>query len=262
MRGSSQKKWLCSAVTSNPLLSSADITGLTSSCNNTRSPIMTSISLLPLVMAIQPPNPNGVGVFTFLTVTFRSFRGMLTFSTLSLKSPWLPSVVRTSLYSAGVSWARTADTDDASTSAAPAMTSRFINALLLCVHSCRCAGCRWCVQWQGDAKHGTANRCIFDLDLAAVRLDGPLRNRQTQTCSATLSRSRLIDTEETVEDPLAVFGGNAGSAVDDFDDGMAASRLNANVNRDVGLAVFDRVVHDVADRLPQHQAIHDHVDIV
>src|SRR6266851_7586437 len=37
MRGCSQKKWLCSAVTSRPCSSRADITGLTSSWRSTRT---------------------------------------------------------------------------------------------------------------------------------------------------------------------------------------------------------------------------------
>ena len=84
--------------------------------------------------------------------------------------------------------------------------------------SCCCCGPR-----QGDAKHRTAAWCVFDLDLAAVRLDGPLGDRQTKTGSTALPRTRLIDAEETVENPLAVFGGNARPLVDDFDEGVAVS---------------------------------------
>src|SRR6266849_5701306 len=40
------------------------MTGLTSSLVSTRSPIITSKPPVPFVIAIQPPNPNGVGVFT------------------------------------------------------------------------------------------------------------------------------------------------------------------------------------------------------
>src|SRR5436305_1782132 len=45
------------------------MTGLTSSWRSTRSPIITSIPPVPFVIAIHPPNPNGVGVLTFATVT-------------------------------------------------------------------------------------------------------------------------------------------------------------------------------------------------
>ena len=45
---------------------------------------MTSIPPVPLVIATQPPNPNGVGVFTLATVTVTSLRGMLTLRTLAL----------------------------------------------------------------------------------------------------------------------------------------------------------------------------------
>ena len=78
-----------------PLSSSADITGLTSSCVSTRSPIITSLASAPFVNATQPPKPNGVGVFTPATVTLRSLRGTFTFSTLALKSPCRPSVLNT-----------------------------------------------------------------------------------------------------------------------------------------------------------------------
>ena len=45
---------------------------------------MTSVPPVPFVIATQPPKPNGVGVFTFATVTLRSFLGMLTLSTFAL----------------------------------------------------------------------------------------------------------------------------------------------------------------------------------
>src|SRR5215217_3672286 len=129
MRGSSQKKWLCRAVTSRPLSSSADMTGLTSSCVSTRSPMRTSMPV-PLVIATQPPKPNGVGVLTLATVTARSLRGMFTLRTFALKSPVLPSVVSTCWYSAGMSCA------DAVAAAAERisverMSKRFMMAVLL-----------------------------------------------------------------------------------------------------------------------------------
>ena len=90
------------------------MTGLTSSCVRTRSPIITSMPPVPLVIATQPPKPNGVGVLTFATVIDRSFLGMLTFRTLSLKSPVFPSVSSTCLYAAGISCARAKDANDVS----------------------------------------------------------------------------------------------------------------------------------------------------
>ncbi len=65
----------------------AEITGLTSSSVRTRSPIMTSISCVPLVNATHPPKPNGVGACRWRIVTVRSFLGMLILRTPSLKSP-------------------------------------------------------------------------------------------------------------------------------------------------------------------------------
>ncbi len=85
--GSSQKKWLCSAVTSMPLSKSEDMTGFTSSWTNTKSPIIISGPSVPFVKATHPPKPKGVGVDTPWIVIFRSLRGMLTLSTPALKSP-------------------------------------------------------------------------------------------------------------------------------------------------------------------------------
>ena len=81
------------------------MTGFTSSCVRTRSPIRTSEPPAPFVRAIQPPKPNGVGAARPAMVTRRSVRGMFTFKTPSLKSPFLPRAVRTAPYSAGTSWA-------------------------------------------------------------------------------------------------------------------------------------------------------------
>src|SRR5438552_495295 len=53
----------------------ADMTGLTSSCVRTRSPMRTSAPVSPLVMATQPPKPKGVGVDCPAMVTLRSLRG-------------------------------------------------------------------------------------------------------------------------------------------------------------------------------------------
>src|SRR5262249_7744372 len=119
-----------------------------------------------------------------------------------------------------------------------------------------------CVQWHRDAKDGTAAWRVFDLDVAAIRLDRPLGDRQTKTSPATVSRSRLIDPEETVEDPLAMFAANAGSLVADFSNRLAVSRVNAHLNRGAMTTVFDRVVQDVADRFPQNQPIDDHLNLI
>ena len=63
---------------------------------------------VPFVRAIQPPKPNGVGVATPATVTLMSLRGMLTFSTPSLKSPVRARTSSTPWYSAGIPWAAAA----------------------------------------------------------------------------------------------------------------------------------------------------------
>jgi hypothetical protein len=55
----------------------------------------TSCPPVPLVIAIHPPNPNGVGAERPRIVTLRSARGTLTFKTPSLKSPERCNVPRT-----------------------------------------------------------------------------------------------------------------------------------------------------------------------
>src|SRR5260370_625304 len=65
-------------------LSIVDMTGLTSCCKSTRSPIITSLPSSPFVNATQPPKPKGVGVATPEMTTCKSLRGTFTFRTFAL----------------------------------------------------------------------------------------------------------------------------------------------------------------------------------
>src|SRR5215471_5662619 len=108
-----------------PLSKRADITGLTSSWSNTKSPIITSLPSVVFVNATHPPNPKGVGVDIPCTVILRSLRGILTFSTPSLKSPLRSRDFRTSWYSPGISCAYP-DTDQKTRQASIASVVRFM----------------------------------------------------------------------------------------------------------------------------------------
>ena len=72
--GESQKKWLCSAVTSRPLSSAALIAGLTWSSVSTMSP-MTMVCALPPLKAVQAVRPSGGVSFTPAAVEPISSRG-------------------------------------------------------------------------------------------------------------------------------------------------------------------------------------------
>ncbi len=93
---------------------------------------MTSCPPCPFVSAIQPPNPSGVGAALFLMVTRRSFRGMFTFSTPSLKSPALLRAVSTAWYSLGISCAL-ADPDHSSAAATVKHIAPRLNNTMTCL---------------------------------------------------------------------------------------------------------------------------------
>ena len=83
--GLSQKKWLCSAVTSRPASSAALITGFTWSSRSTMSPI-TMVCLPALVNAAQAVSPIGGVMRTPPTTALMSVRGSETLNTPSLAS--------------------------------------------------------------------------------------------------------------------------------------------------------------------------------
>src|SRR6266481_3396449 len=75
--GEERSKWLCSAVISMPPSTSFFITGFTSSCSSTRSPM--TIASLPLFWnARYEPSASGGLICTPSTVTVRSLRPMPT----------------------------------------------------------------------------------------------------------------------------------------------------------------------------------------
>ena len=66
-------------------------------------------------------------------------------------------------------------------------------------------------------------RSVLDLDLSAIHLDRPFGDSKPEAGSAAFSRSRLIDTKEAVENPLAVLGGDARTLIDDLDKCVAVA---------------------------------------
>ena len=94
-------------------------------------------------------------------------------------------------------------------------------------------------------------------DVTTIRLDSPLGNGQTEPRTAFVPRSALVETEEPIEDAIAVLGGDTCPLVSDTQHGAIAVHTHTNVDRRGLWAVLDRVVDDVRDRVAQHELIRD-----
>src|SRR5262249_52386211 len=71
----------------------------------------------------------------------------------------------------------------------------------------------WGTPSQHDAKDAPVALVALDFDAAAVGFDGPGDNGQAEPGAARLSRANIVHAIETLEDPLAMRSGNAGSRV-------------------------------------------------
>src|SRR2546428_3750154 len=109
---------------------------------------------------------------------------------------------------------------------------------------------------QCDLEQGTAARIILNRDVPAIGFDRPLRDRQTETGAATVTRARFVETKEAIEDAVTVFCGDAGPIVGDFHDRVITVRPSANVDRRSLWTVLDGVVDEICDRLAKSQSIH------
>src|SRR6267142_1807072 len=89
---------------------------------------------------------------------------------------------------------------------------------------------------QPDAEDGTAARVLVDVNLTAVRFDGPFRDGQAETGSTVLAGACLVEPEEAVEDPLAVGRRHTRALIGDLEDGLVAVDPNANPNHRSGRA--------------------------
>src|SRR6266849_3581279 len=108
---------------------------------------------------------------------------------------------------------------------------------------------------QRETEGGSLTFRALDVDAAAVSGDRPVGERQAQTGPALLARPSLVDPVEALEDPLAMHERNPGTLIDNVD--PAGRRIPGHDDADAaaGRAVFDRVVYDVHEALPKHQAI-------
>src|SRR5262249_12717676 len=73
---------------------------------------------------------------------------------------------------------------------------------------------------------------------------------------AEITRSGPIDSVEAIEDTVAMTWRYAGSGVDDFDGRPASSVSHDDSDAAARRRVLDGVVHQVDQRLPDHEAIH------
>src|SRR3954468_4618173 len=97
---------------------------------------------------------------------------------------------------------------------------------------------------QRDEKHRTASRVVLDHHAATVYFNRPFRDRQTQASAAAGTRTRLVQPEEPIENPIAIDWGNSGPLVGDFNNGVLTIRANANVNDRSRRTVFDGIVEE------------------
>ena len=113
---------------------------------------------------------------------------------------------------------------------------------------------RWFGERQPDAEQRAA-LTILDRDVTAMNFDGPFRNRETQTGAAVVSRPSLVEPEEAIKDPLAVFGRHTRPLIGDFQDRLFAFHSYTKIDSRFRRAVLDRVVEDVRDCFAKHEAI-------
>src|SRR5213593_2781681 len=113
----------------------------------------------------------------------------------------------------------------------------------------------WLNERQRHPEQRTAARILLDRDVPAVDFDRPLRDRQTKTGPSAVARARFIETEETIEDAVAIAGGDARALVGDVHDGPIAVHTNMDVDGRTGRTVLDRVVEEIRDRLAKDETI-------
>src|SRR5581483_6945595 len=109
--------------------------------------------------------------------------------------------------------------------------------------------------WQFNAKDRSVRHSAADRDSAAVDVDGPFGNGQPEPCASRLTGAAVVDAEEAIEDPLAVFGRHARAFVAHLEDGTIA--VGGHLDQDARSAgtVFDRVVDDIREGLAEHQTV-------
>lgn len=88
------------------------------------------------------------------------------------------------------------------------------------------------------------------VDLAAMRLHKPARDRQTQSGSSLLAGNAVVDLLKFIENPSLMFRRNSGSSVLDFYLEMIAHRIRANLDK-AGIGELDGITHNVEQDLSE-----------
>src|SRR5712691_3977639 len=108
---------------------------------------------------------------------------------------------------------------------------------------------------QRDPKRTASAVRRYQREMSAAHLDGPLRNRQTEPCPAAVFRSRPAAPVEPIEDVSGGLGGNPWTVVDHLQRRPLRRFGPAYADAPADTRVLDRVVDQVDERLPQHDAV-------
>src|SRR5215471_9837843 len=111
--------------------------------------------------------------------------------------------------------------------------------------------------WKRDSKPAAGAICRFQCQLAAVHLDRPFGDGQSQTGAAVFTRARSIDAIETIENSRLQLLGDSRTGVADIDRRPAVCMCDSDFDRSGGGSVFDRVIDEVQERLTKNHTISD-----
>src|ERR1035438_8901473 len=97
------------------------------------------------------------------------------------------------------------------------------------------------------------------MNVAAMHSDRPLRDRKPQARATRLTRPRLIDAIETVEDSFGMFGCDPRAVIKDLQANISGGVLiDLHRNRASDGRVFNSVMNNVHKGLPEKHAISFH----
>src|SRR6266516_978704 len=109
---------------------------------------------------------------------------------------------------------------------------------------------------QRDPERRSAPLDALQIDSPAVCLDRPTSDGQPEARPTEITRSRLVDPVETIEHAVAMLRWYARPGVGDLDGGPGRSVPYDDPDAAAGRRVLDGVVHQIDQRLPDHEAIH------
>src|SRR5215469_3648046 len=95
--------------------------------------------------------------------------------------------------------------------------------------------------WKRDSEPAAGAICRFQCQLAALHLDRPFGDGQSQTGAAVFTRARSIDAIETIENPRLQLLGDSRTGVADIDCRRIVCMCDSDFDRSAGWSVFDRV---------------------